>query len=539
MGQFPGKTSALGSKLRWIVLAILLWLPMTSAAFAHASLTATEPQDGTVVATPPAIMSLSFSEPVAVTTLHLTKPDGSSASLDKFVLRDRTLEITPPDGLGSGTYVLSWRVVSEDGHPVGGSIVFSIGQPSATPTTQIEAVDWTVRAGLLTGKVGLYLGLSFGIGGVFGMHWFAGGSRQGLRAIGVALALGLAGTIISAGFQGLDTVGVSAARLFDPAPWAAGFATSFGRTVVFMIAALALSALALASGPGKSGRWISLGGLLTGAFALCLSGHASAAEPQWLTRPAVFLHALTIAIWMGALIPLAANFRATDAAARPALQRFSRSIPYAVIVLAAAGIILAVIQVREPAALLNTAYGNVLLIKLGLLCVLFLAAAFNRWKLTAPAEAGDFVMTRVLVRSIVAETVIVLLIFGVAATWRFTPPPRALQIAAAQPASTHIHTDKAMAEVTITPGKAGVVSVSTMVMTGDFSPMEAQEVSLAFSNPKSGIEPIERKATKGENSTWTAEGLTLPLAGTWNVRVDILIDDFNITRLDGEIDIKP
>ena len=40
-----------------------------------------------------------------------------------------------------------------------------------------------------------------------------------------------------------------------------------------------------------------------------------------------------------------------------------------------------------------------------------------------------------------------LAIFAVAGLWRFTPPPRALAEAAAGPASVHIQTGKAMAEL--------------------------------------------------------------------------------------------
>ena len=68
-------------------------------------------------------------EPVSPLVLKLILPDGQARALDGFVLRDRTLEIATPDGLGPGTHVLTWRVVSEDGHPVAGSTIFSIGAP--------------------------------------------------------------------------------------------------------------------------------------------------------------------------------------------------------------------------------------------------------------------------------------------------------------------------------------------------------------------------------------------------------------------------
>ena len=109
---------------------------------------------------------------------------------------------------------------------------------------------------------------------------------------------------------------------------------------------------------------------------------------------------------------------------------------------------LAVIQVGKPAALLSTAYGNVLLAKIALLLVLFALVAVNRWRLTGPAAKGEAKAVRRLCRAIAVESLIVLAVFAVAATWRFTPPPRALAVAAAEPASIHIHSDKAMAEVT-------------------------------------------------------------------------------------------
>jgi copper transport protein len=221
------------------------------------------------------------------------------------------------------------------------------------------------------------------------------------------------------------------------------------------------------------------------------------------------------------------------------LRRFSKAIPFVVVILTIAGIVLAVIQVQTPAALVTTAYGNVLLVKLALLGVLFTLAVVNRWTLTAPTSRGDASATRHLVRSIAAETVIIILIFAVAAAWRFTPPPRALAIAAAQPASVHIHTAKAMADLEIAPGHVGRVEAKIVIMSGDFGPLDAKEVTLVLSNASAGIEPIRRPARKPGDGTWRVDGLVIPASGRWTVRVDILISDFEIARLTGDVDIRP
>ena len=97
--------------------------------------------------------------------------------------------------------------------------------------------------------------------------------------------------------------------------------------------------------------------------AFAVSGHAASAAPQLLTRPAVFLHGVSVAFWVGALIPLMAAMRDTENHVEE-LQRFSRVIPGFVAVLVVSGLCLSVIQLGTFDALWTTDYGLVLLGKL-------------------------------------------------------------------------------------------------------------------------------------------------------------------------------
>lgn len=524
--------------LAWLVAALmaLAVLAVPCRAFAHAALVATEPADGAVLAQNPARFSLTFSEPVSPLVLTLVRPDGSQLALTSSRLNDQTVEIDNPETLKSGTHVLSWRVVSVDGHPVGGSALFSIGAPSAAPVAS-EAVDWTLRAAIWAAKLLLYAGLFLGIGGAFALAWLAKDRRCGQRFVAATLLLGLVGAPVSLGLQGLDGLGAPLARFATPTVWKTALETSFVWTVLIGLIALGLALLSLA-GPSGLRKLSASAALLGVGAALAASGHASAAEPQWLTRPLVFLHGAAIAFWVGALAPLGLALRQQPAEARAFLRRFSRAILPVVVVLAASGIVLAIIQVQEPAALVHTAYGRLLLLKLALLLFLFTLAAVNRWTLTAPAEAGDTEVQRRLVRSIGIEMLIVLAIFGAAAGWRFTPPPRALAIAAAQPVSIHVHTLKAMADLSITPGHAGEVAASMVIMTGDFGPLDAKGVTLVLSKPDSGIEPIKRPATKPGDGTWRVDNLVIPIPGRWNARLDILVSDFDLVKIEAPIDIR-
>ena len=252
----------------------------------------------------------------------------------------------------------------------------------------------------------------------------------------------------------------------------------------------------------------------------------------------MFLHAVGIAFWVGALIPLAFLLSPAASDATAALERFSRLDSLSDRGAGVAGTVLAVIQVESPQALVTTNYGRRAHCQA---CrsspSLFALAMRNRWRLTKPALGGDTAARAALARSIRLEVILVCAVFAIAALWRFTPPPRVLAIEAALPASVHIHGEKAMAEVTVTPGRAGPVAVSMFVMNGAFDPLPAKEVTLVLSNPAAGIEPIRRPA-RLVDSAWRVDDLVLPLAGRWTVRLDILVSDFEMVKLEGEMAIR-
>ncbi|OYX03445.1 MAG: copper resistance protein CopC [Bosea sp. 32-68-6] len=524
-------------RLALVLIALLFAAYAASgSALAHAALNGAAPADGSVLPAAPTEMILTFSEPVSPLTLRLIAPDGTATPLDQVQLRDRTLVIAAPAGLSPGTQVLSWRVVSADGHPVGGAILFSIGAPSPMAPIAGTQADAAVRALLWASRVALYLGLFIGCGGAAFAAWVAPLAPAARRGISAALLLGLVALPASLAAQGLDALGADLGAVFQPAIWRAALGTSLASMLAIAAGALAsgLLALRLAGGFGQIAGLLGVG--LAG-LALASSGHASAASPQALMRPAVFLHAAGIALWAGALLPLAKALGQTDAAAT--LQRFSSRIAVIVAVLLGSGLVLAVVQVERPAALIETDYGRVLLAKLALVALVLGLAAFNRWRLTSQVEAGRRTAACVLARIVTVELVLLLAIVGTAALWRFTPPPRALAIAAAQPANMHIHTLTAMADVTLTPGRAGPVHVAIVLMNGEFGPLPAKELTLSFANPAAGIEAIERRAVRGADGLWRIDDLSLPVPGRWSVELAILISDFEMLRLTDTVEIRP
>jgi copper transport protein len=504
-------------------------------AHAHASLIRSEPPDRAVVAQPPAIVTLVFNEPVLPVVLRLVRPNGDASELKEVSTENATLAVALPQGLAPGTHLLSWRVISADGHPVGGAITFSIGAPSAQPGTPRLEPDPQLEWAIWTAKFLLYVGLFLGVGGAFYYKWIAAEppSLRVERPLGAALLCAVAAATLSIGLQGIDALGLPLPALSEPRVWTTGLASSFGMTA--MIAAIA-SVVAMLAMPleGKRGRWISLLALLGVGASHAASGHASSVE--LLTRGAVFLHGITIAFWIGALAPLATAMAAPTRRAEE-IKRFSRAIPVPLVLLLASGLVLAVVELQRMDALWTTAYGLVLSAKLVAVLLLLALAAVNRFALTPLAAAGDGVAAGRLARSSRAEVIIALVIFGLVALWRFTPPPRAVWTATQAPVHAHIHTDKAMADLEIGPAGDRGRRIIVTVLDGQFRPLPAKEVTLFFFSAASGIEPLRLSATHVEGAVWSVENVSLPAIGRWQVRVEILVNDFEKVSIADEIEL--
>jgi copper transport protein len=217
-------------------------------------------------------------------------------------------------------------------------------------------------------------------------------------------------------------------------------------------------------------------------------------------------------------------------------MRFSRWIPLAIAALLASGILLAIVQLSRIDALWTTDYGLVLSAKIVLVGMLLALALWNRLRLTPHIASGEERPRRLLRRSIAAELVLVVVILGIVGLWRFTPPPRALA-SANDDFFTHLHTEKAMANVTISPGHAGPIVITIQLETSDERPLAAAAVSVTLSNPDVGIEPAVAQARRMDDGRWRAT-MAAPVAGRWTLALGILISDFDKISIEAPIVIK-
>ena len=188
--------------------------------------------------------------------------------------------IVLPDDLPQGTQIVSYRVVSQDGHPVAGSMVFSIGAVtgSAPPTESgpLKILIWLAR-------IGVYLGLFVGVGGAFFAAWIGQGPSgcdgQPRRACHRPCQRGA-----SLGLQGLDLLNLPLGGTRDVG--------AVGQRARHQPRAVAVDCdRGDGASPGTRGKaracliaWVLTTLAMVGVgLSLATSGHAATASPQWLT----------------------------------------------------------------------------------------------------------------------------------------------------------------------------------------------------------------------------------------------------------------
>lgn len=164
-GRLLGGLLLCGLLFRGLLLVVaVVALPLAAApASAHAGLASMSPADGSTVATSPATVSLSFDEslrPPSAIVVH--GPDGARIDTGGTQIKDSTAttRIRPPGGAGRVT--VDYRVLSADGHPVAGSVGFTVRpsagsgeQPSAAGTPSTRAHGSRGTALIIVGVVGV------------------------------------------------------------------------------------------------------------------------------------------------------------------------------------------------------------------------------------------------------------------------------------------------------------------------------------------------------------------------------------------------
>ena len=383
------------------VAAVLLGTAVPAAA--HAALLKTDPGEGSVAKTAPASVLLTFSEAVLLSddSLRVLDPQGKdvargTAHHANGAQNTATVNLRP--GLGDGTYTVAWKAVSADTHPVSGAWTFSIDKPSKAAAAVPRRQPGGGTAGTLY-ALGRYLGYG-GFAVLVGACVFLtvcyprGARLRVMRTVAVSGWGVLVGsTVALLLLRGPYVNGSSLGGIADLGQTQAAIQTKEGaallsRLLLLAAAAIFLSVLfgpfsrrdgpqtrrGLVFGLGICGALIAAGIAATWAAA----EHASVGLQPGLAMPVDVLHLLAMAVWLGGLVTLATALYSTTGIERAALRRFSRLAFTCVCVLVATGLYQTWRQVGSWHALHATRYGQLLMVKIGLVVIMVGAAGLSR-----------------------------------------------------------------------------------------------------------------------------------------------------------------
>ena len=362
-----------------------------------------------------------------------------------------------------------------------------------------------------------------------------------LVAIGAALAAlsGLGWLAIVAA----NIVGTSFPDLWQHDIWTVAAGTQFGRLAS---ARILLALLVMLPLWGDRSRAILALALLV---LIAPAGHAGAqAGPWgWAHLAADALHLVAAACWLGGLpalvMVLAASKRDPAGLGGYAIRttgRFSWVGIACVGTLIATGVINSAFLLSGPGDLLTTVYGRLLSIKLLLFGALVAIAAVNRFRLTPRLAQPD--VRHALLRNSVIELVLgagVLFLVAILGTLEPGGHRHDSGAIASDAAFVHIHTNVAMADVTVTPGKPGTVAVRIGLSNEDSTPYEARAVKVTLRPPEEDAATIVFQAKHVADAVWASGGIKIPLPGIWTLLLTITPPSGEIVVLDGPIVITP
>jgi periplasmic copper chaperone A len=87
---------------------------------------------------------------------------------------------------------------------------------------------------------------------------------------------------------------------------------------------------------------------------------------------------------------------------------------------------------------------------------------------------------------------------------------------------THLHAEKAMANVTVSPGRAGAVEIAIQLENADELPLTAKAVTVTLGNSEHGVAPVTAEAEQISNDQWRVR-MSAPVAGRWSLGLGITI----------------
>jgi copper transport protein len=582
----------------WFLLVALLALWFAGGvvtagpAAAHAELVSTDPGEGARLEQAPDRITLRFSEGVSLGAgyARVLGADGERVDTGAAAVEGSVLTIPLWDGLPDDGYLVTYRVVSADSHPIAGAYSFVVGDGELVPTAGAgsgRTTDPVVAAALPASRWLGFAGLALAVGVpvLALLCWPAGWASHRLRRLaGWGAAAVAASALLSFLLQGPYAAATGIGSALDPSLLAATGSSVAGWTL--LARAVLAGALVLVLWPvwrrGTPPSTTRVAGAAALALALVVAtaaiGHPVAGSWPGLAVVVATVHAAGMAVWLGGLAGLlAVVLRPTTSGEELAgvLTPWSRLAFGAVAALVVTGTVQAVREVESPTALFTTTYGWVLIAKLVLVAVLLAAAGVSRvWvqqrlgvrharpggrrTLTAHAFAaaggpsggtGDPVVEEAaglrgrlqsegavehvpaLRRSVLVEFAVAAVVLALSAVLVGTPPARS---AVAEPVDVMLPLQSSSGpsgsvQVSVDPARPGPNTLHVYLFDDDGRPTQPEQITVSLTEPSQEIGPLDVELEPAGPGHYVSDGMDIPGAGTWTLAVSVRLDEFTAT----------
>lgn len=559
--------------------AVAVGIALPSSASAHAYLIKTVPAASGVLDAPPPSVQLTYDESVEprFAIISVTNAAGkpqTTGAVSRSPANPDTLVVPLQPHLPEGWYLIYWRAISVDGHPVQGAFTYAVGpNPGPAPQFPVPSIAGSATSlNLLIARWVMFISVMSAIGLFVFRALIArpvcrrapGTSLRAVsRAFVIASVIGLLAIPVYLDFAtAIDSV----RSVFNVGALVPLFrVTAFGRGYVDMTLCFALFCLAAwialwLDRPDREHRsvaeLVSVTGALLAAAAVLLipgtSGHAAQTSPRGISVMLDWLHLITGSVWLGGLIGLLVLWASLRAAGRVAglsvvVPRFSNVAFVSVFLLLGTGTWATINHMPTLNALWLTGYGVAILVKIGLLTVAMALGAANLLR-TKPrlAAAGERPASgerpgsgkrpelgeapaRLLRRLISGEALLIAsAVFAAAVLSSLAPPPPAFalqnsalaQVGPGRVAET-VRQAGYVLQVLVSPNKAVAPDSFALRITKHGQPLRAANVTLTFNHTEMQMPQQEYQLTETQPGLYSHAAPALVMVGKWALAFQI------------------
>jgi len=549
-----------------LIVAAAAALALPAAAWAHAGLVRTVPRPNVQINSPPPQVRLTYTEAVeprfaAISVTNAAGQSQTDGSPRRAAGDPKTL-VVPLKRVAQGWYLVYWRVISVDGHPVRGAFLFAVGpNPGPQPQFVIPSLSETAATPrLIAARSIVFVAIMIAIG-LFILRIATARPvvrrvpESRLRPLDVTFGIvSVVGLIAIPIYLVMATAQFALRSAFDlSALFPVLRASAFGRglvdlEIVFALFVLAAGLALWIDRPERERRSVaeilSVAGALSAAVAVLLvpglAGHAAETSPRGAMLLFDWLHLAAGSIWIGGLLGLLVLWRSFPVARRTAglvvcVPRFSNTAFVSVLVLIGSGIGASLVHFPTFASLWQTSYGQALLVKIGLLCTALLLAAVNllrtRPRLLAYRDRPELGpgATTLLRRLVAGEVLLVVSAVVAAAVLSSLPPPsKALaKVGGATarvgpgPVAEVVNKNGYRVELHVNPNRAAAENMFSLHITRAGKPVTGAEVVIGTTMLDMEMGTQSYALTETSPGTYTHSVPALIMVGHWGLSFDV------------------